>query len=83
MKENEVEENLCATIIKQVEQNKLSHAYLIEADHYSNIEILMQKISKIILCKQHGKHQLDDHCNTCYLIDTNQCIDLRKSSCWK
>jgi len=77
MKENEVEENLCATIIKQVEQNKLSHAYLIEADHYSNIEVLMQKISKLILCKQHGKHSLNNSCNTCRLIDTNQCIDLK------
>lgn len=77
MIENEVEENVCSTIIKQLEQNKLSHAYLIEADHYSNIEILMQKISKIILCKQHGDHSLDESCNICHLIDTKQCIDLK------
>lgn len=73
----EVDDKIYHTIRDQLNHNKLSHAYLIETGNYSDIEPLMRKITKTILCKNQGIHPEKAECNVCNLIDSNQCTDLK------
>ena len=73
----EVDEKIYCTILNQLNHNRLSHAYLIEADDYLDIEVLMNKIVKTILCSKQGIHETEEDCNICNLIDLDQCNDLK------
>lgn len=73
----EVDEKIYCTILNQLNHNRLSHAYLIEADDYLDIEVLMNKIVKTILCSKQGIHETGEDCNICNLIDLDQCNDLK------
>lgn len=73
----EVDEKIYCTILNQLNHNRLSHAYLIETDDYLNIEVLMNKIVKTILCSKQGIHETEEDCNVCNLIDLDQCNDLK------
>lgn len=77
MEKVEVEEKVYNRIKEQVNHNMLSHAYLLEADGYSEIEGLIRKIVKTLLCPLHGEHDSNTLCEQCRLIDMDQCADLQ------
>lgn len=77
MKEKKVEEKIYNIINHQLNHNMLSHAYLIEANHYDDIENVIKKIAKLILCDHSNNHNEHEKCTTCHLIDSNQCIDFK------
>lgn len=76
MKKLQVDEKIYNTIYSELNHNMLSHAYFIETGDYSDVEGMINRIIKILLCPTHGCHE-KENCTICHLIDSNQCSDLK------
>ncbi len=70
-------EKIYSTIQCQMHNQMLSHAYLIETVNFHNMENVIKKIAKILLCSKQGEHDEGTGCGICHLIDTNQCFDFK------
>ena len=57
-----------------VRNNKLSHAYLIDANHYENSFDFVLAFVKTIIC---GKYHSSDNCDLCRRIENNNYLELK------
>lgn len=64
-------------ILKQLEQNKLSHAYLIELNDFTDVDHFLNIFIKLLLCPN---KKLNDHCSDCKickLVDVGSYPDVK------
>lgn len=62
---------------KEIDNNSVSHAYLIELGDYNNIDFFIKKTTKMLLCsKKKYKNDCED-CNICSLVDHDNYPDLK------
>lgn len=64
-------------IRKEIIDNKVSHAYLIETNGYKNIDSVVKEFTKLLLCKNRTENCNDCHCNVCQLIDAGLYPDIK------
>ena len=65
------------SIKRTVENNKISHAYLIDTSSYVDGKKLVISFAKYLLCKNHYLNKENcDNCNQCLLIDNDNFKDL-------
>ncbi len=63
-------------IIHSIQNQKMSHAYLIETNNYPEKDDLILSFIKMLLCEKHFfSSQNCEECNICHLIDTNTFSD--------
>ncbi len=68
----------CEEIMNSIYHHKISHAYLIETNHYLDSESLILSFIKTLFCEKHYFHQENcGDCNLCHLIDINALSDFR------
>lgn len=63
-------------IINEINNKKLSHAYLIETYDYKNINNLVNELLKFLLCSDKIKNH-DENCKLCHLIDEKEYPDIK------
>ena len=59
-----------------IKKNKLSHAYLIDANHYDKSFDFVLAFVKAIFCRNNHE-ELDEDCKLCHLIDNNNYSELK------
>ena len=64
-------------IRKEIMDNKVSHAYLIETNGYENIDIVVKEFTKLLLCKNRKENCNDCQCNICQLINSECYPDIK------
>ena len=64
-------------IKKEVKNNHLSHAYLIETNNFTDIDKFINKFVKIILCPNKIEGDACNSCKICNLIDSGNFPDLK------
>ena len=68
----------CEEIMNSIYHHKISHAYLIETNHYLDSESLILSFIKTLFCEKHYFHQENcGDCNLCHLIDINALSDFK------
>lgn len=66
------------TLINSVKKNKVSHAFLIETNGYSNSLDLALAFAKYLLCpKNYSNNKKCGNCHQCENIDKNEFIELK------
>ena len=63
-------------LLNEINNNKLSHAYLIETNNYQNTSLLIKELLKLLLCKN-KVNNLKCSCNLCNLIENELYPDIR------
>lgn len=61
---------------KAIEENKISHAYLIDTNNYSKSFELILSFVKMILCPNNHLHNSDE-CSICHQIDSGNYLELK------
>ena len=72
----EEQQNFFAFLLNEINNNKLSHAYLIETNNYQNTNLLIKELLKLLLCKN-KVNNLKCSCNLCNLIENELYPDIR------
>ncbi len=68
----------CEEIMNSIYHHKISHAYLIETNHYLDSDSLILSFIKTLFCEKHNLNQENcGDCNLCHLIDINALSDFR------
>lgn len=62
-------------IEKEIDNNRISHAYLIETNNYAGTDMLIKEFLKYLLCKDKRTNQ-SCNCKICNLIDNNSYPDI-------
>lgn len=73
----DVQEKFFRMILKQLEQNTLSHAYLIELNDFIDVDYFLNIFVKLLLCPN---KRLDAHCSNCKickLVDAGTYPDVK------
>lgn len=73
----EIQNDFFNVIMKEIENEKISHAYLIETNGYNEIEKFLDILVKLLLCPQHKVDNCCHECNICNLINTKSYPDLK------
>lgn len=74
---DDVQHDFFEVIKKEVKNNHLSHAYLIETNNFSDIDKFINKFVKIILCPNKVDGEACNNCKICKLIDSGNFPDLK------
>lgn len=72
----EEQQNFFDFLLNEINNNKLSHAYLIETNNYQNTSLLIKELLKLLLCKN-KVNNLKCSCNLCNLIENELYPDIR------
>lgn len=72
----EEQQNFFDFLLNEINNNKLSHAYLIETNNYQNTNLLIKELLKLLLCKN-KVNNLKCSCNLCNLIENELYPDIR------
>ena len=72
----EEQQNFFDLLLNEINNNKLSHAYLIETNNYQDTSLLIKELFKLLLCKN-KVNNLKCGCNLCNLIDNELYPDIR------
>lgn len=78
MLENYVDKQplFCESVINSIKNNKITHAYLIETNNFSDKDSLILSFIKTLFCHNHYiNYNKCVECNLCYLIDNNSLSD--------
>lgn len=62
-------------IEKEIDNNRISHAYLIETNNYAGTDMLIKEFLKYLLCKDKRTNR-SCNCKICNLIDNNSYPDI-------
>ena len=62
-------------IEKEIDNNRISHAYLIETNNYVGTDMLIKEFLKYLLCKDKRTNR-SCNCKICNLIDNNSYPDI-------
>ena len=62
-------------IEKEIDNNRISHAYLIETNNYAGTDMLIKEFLKYLLCKVKRTNR-SCNCKICNLIDNNSYPDI-------
>lgn len=72
-------QKICYKIIKnEIENEKISHAYIIESNGFSKTFEFAKAFAKYLLCQYHySNHDKCGDCNQCNVIDNNEFLELK------
>ncbi len=62
---------------KEIKTNRVSHAYLIETNNFSDIDNFLNVLVKMLLCPNKNIENNCNKCNICNLVDSNNYPDLK------
>lgn len=72
-----IQEKFFQMIQRQLEQNKISHAYLIELNDFTDVDHFLNIFIKLLLCPNKKLEDQCDECKVCNLIDTGNYPDVK------
>ncbi len=73
----EIQDKFFQIILKQLEQNKLSHAYLIELNDFTDVDQFLNLFVKLLLCPNRKLSNQCSDCKICKLVDINHYPDVK------
>lgn len=73
----QIQKEFFNVISQQIKNEKISHAYLIETNHFEDIDLFISQLVKLLLCPEKAVKQNCQNCRICKLIDCGHYPDLR------
>lgn len=73
----DIQEKFFNIILKQIQQDRISHAYLIEVNDFVDIDKFLNILVKLLLCPNKYLTSTCTSCKICDLIDSNSYPDLK------
>lgn len=74
---HDIQNEFFQLISKEIKNNRLSHAYLIETHDFLEIDLFISILVKMFLCTSGDYNKVCNKCNICNLIDTGNYPDLK------